>query len=786
MISNETDLKIQLLSQQDVDSSDSYVYDFDEKIYALNKQIELLSSKADSLDYLVSISSGILCGILDILWVGEFDLKRGRDIASSDVDNFVVKTARLLGCKSDDLTEAVKFLEKKFPIPSDGNTPVFGGGLQHHLRDFAHHPTIVGLMFSLLTQFTSKSYGTDTLGKFIIVDVPEKSKIFIGKDPAQKIINGTVIWFFHLVSDMAGSGSTAGRSGGTGIPGPLLSLAKELSALPLFRDMKIHGESVSKLISKLFNGTLFAKLDANKNIIPDTVIKFDLRGEMGAQIELAQQAVPVIANESIVRTFYFIRRLALEIQENDIRAMSQMQSLDWNKVKPAKSPTLDRMLTISTGVFTTLDVADAIASQKYFVAVNYVGIGRFAVALEHETVWALKRRDVKKIRQMYETIRRFAYSPVDQNIYERIQDTMDIEKFGLTEQQTEILYNVEYYKTLNDINHTSGDTKALKTSWLKEWQRYMTTGYAEFLQSENAELHWHEWVDLLMLIKENDPSGVWFRLVLLEAMLFEPYYPLATEKDKKGREVPSKKYEKLKGTYRKGHGDDYLEEQFARNLCSKSYIRRYRECYRKVMRELQEVQKAHMKALAVGAGVVVLVIASVGAFVPEIAVLLVGSNFAGLHGAALINACLAYLGGGAISAGGLGMAGGTMTIVGGGAILGLGAGAGAGGIVVQASLHGKEDTILQSAKLLVAVREIFLNDEHDVAYSDSVYEQYVNNCAKLEKVLIDLKVGENNAADPEEKERIKSEIKKTEEIVHAMKLAIKSMKRFISSFKTGL
>lgn len=29
-------------------------------------------------------------------------------------------------------------------IPSDGNTPDFGGGLQHHLRDFAHHPTIVG------------------------------------------------------------------------------------------------------------------------------------------------------------------------------------------------------------------------------------------------------------------------------------------------------------------------------------------------------------------------------------------------------------------------------------------------------------------------------------------------------------------------------------------------------------------------------------------------------------------------------------------------------------------
>ena len=57
---------------------------------------------------------------------------------------------------------------------------------------------------------------------------------------------------------------------------------------------------------------------------------------------------------------------------------------------------------------------------------------------------------------------------------------------------------------------------------------------------------------------------------------------------------------------------------------------------------------------------------------PSIAVALVGSNFAGLHGAALTSACLAYLGGGAIAVGGLGMAGGTAAIVGGGAVLGLG------------------------------------------------------------------------------------------------------------------
>ena len=259
-------------------------YDFNRILFDLDSQIELLSSQADKYDYLLSVGSGILCGMLDILWVGDFSLKRGRDYASDKTDEFVKKIAKLLGCEKDDLPSAVQFLEEKFPIPSDGNMPDFGGGLQHHLRDFAHHPTIVGLMFSLLTQFTEKSYGTDVNGRFIVVAVPDKSKIFIGKDVPQKILFGTVVWFFHLVSDMAGSRNTAGLSGGTGIPGPLLSLAKELSALPFFRDMKIGDDSLSLFLSRLFNGTLLARRDASGKIIKDTILKFDLRGELGVGI----------------------------------------------------------------------------------------------------------------------------------------------------------------------------------------------------------------------------------------------------------------------------------------------------------------------------------------------------------------------------------------------------------------------------------------------------------------------------------------------------------------------
>ena len=226
-------------------------------------------------------------------------------------------------------------------------------------------------MFSMLTQFTYKSYGTNTAGAFIIVDVPEKSRPFIGEDVPTKILYGTLTWFFHLVSDMAGSSSTAGKTGGTGIPGPLLALAKELSVLPFFRELQIGEHGISLFLSKLFNGTLLAQHDENGQIIKDTVLKVDLRGELGIAVELGRQAIPVVANECIVRGFYFIRRLAMELKENRIRSLAEIRNINWNNVKPAGNPTIARMLTVATGVFTTVDLGDAIISQKYWVSIGF-------------------------------------------------------------------------------------------------------------------------------------------------------------------------------------------------------------------------------------------------------------------------------------------------------------------------------------------------------------------------------------------------------------------------------
>lgn len=779
----EAKLEVQVIAKQDLANTN-----IEDSIYELNSQIDMLSPHADNLDYFIAVASGIVCGLMDVLWVGDFDLARGRELSSEKVEDFVKKTAKMFGCKEDDIKGCVKFLEEKFPLAADGNTPDFGGGLQHHLRDFSHHPTIIGLIFSLLTQFTGMTYGTDIAGVFQVVPVPSSHMKYIGKDIADKIFKGTIIWFFHLVSDVAGSSSSAGLSGGTGIPGPILSLAKEISSIPCF-----NNPDVSKNISKLFNGTAFAKHDANGKIIKGTEIKLDFRGELGTVAELGRQAVPVLANECIVRTFYFIRRLGIELKRADIKSVRDLHDLSWENVKPFGNPTVDRMLTIATGVFTTIDVTDAVLSKKYFVSVNYVGVGRFTVALGKEMMYSLKKRDIKRIKQVYEAIENNTFYSKDNDMYRRMQQTMEIDRFGLTIEQTEVLYNLELLKTLNDIGHDNrvmdrtGITE-LKEAWVSDWKEYMMIGFPGFVNNSSAELHWYSKDDLLTKISTMNPEGVWFRLVLLEAMLFEPYYVLSFETDKKGKTVPSKKYDMLKNPitgYKQGEGDSFLEALFPSDYYKEGYIKRLRTCHNKVTRELNEVVKSAVKGLAVAAVITLLVVITAGALAPEIAVALVGSQFAGLNGAALTSACLAYFGGGAVAMGGLGMAGGTAAIVGGGALLGAGVGVAAGGATTAISILGKKGTIMQSAKLMVSFREIFLNDEHDIEYSNSIYEKYVDNITLVQNQLSELQRKEN-VASKDEKKKLKIEIKNTEGSIDAMMIAMKSMKRFQNAYKVGL
>ena len=386
---------------------DARLDQIDNQIADLDISIDKLTNHADKLDYAVSVASGIIAGIIDILFVGKFDLQEGRDWSSEKINDFVTTVAKKQGYEGDDLQGAIRHLEK-FGAPSDSVYNDFGGGLQHHLRDFAHHASPVGLVFSMLTQFTQKAYGTNTAGAFIVVPIDKTT--FIGDSVPTKITFGLVYWVLHMASDMAGSSGAPGA--GTGIPGPILSIVKLLSSTPIFNN-KDQVNELSLKVSKLFNGTLLAERDANGKIIKGAdgkplIHQMDLRGELGVMHQLAKQALPVIVNEAFVRGFYFINRLIDEVKDKQ-----SLKEVDWDKTIPFGNRTIERMMTIATGTFTAIDTLDAVIEgaiyskanwaefgRQVVLRLNFVGIGRFTIALGTDAFMGLRKGKKSRERML--------------------------------------------------------------------------------------------------------------------------------------------------------------------------------------------------------------------------------------------------------------------------------------------------------------------------------------------------------------------------------------------------
>ena len=165
----------------------------------VNQELERYTNHADKADYAFAVASGVLAGLVDSLFVGEFSLEYTNQWGNQQAEKLVLKVAKYQGYGGTDLGQAIKHLEDQFPIAADKATAAFGGGLQHHLRDFSHHPTPVGLVCSILTQFTGNVYGTDVAGAFQCVPLNKDGLNLVGKSFPEKIMFGAVNWFFHMV-----------------------------------------------------------------------------------------------------------------------------------------------------------------------------------------------------------------------------------------------------------------------------------------------------------------------------------------------------------------------------------------------------------------------------------------------------------------------------------------------------------------------------------------------------------------------------------------------------------
>ena len=406
--------------------------------------IKALKPDCDKIDYALAASSGALCGIIDIFLVG----KPGETFLGNITDDWFERRtcdfAKICGWQGNDqnpVSSAISYLERHFKVPYDqrgcGDAGQFIFDLNptnHHFKSLAHNPTLLGLFFSILDQFTNSSRFI-TNGELIeLADADGKFQLR-GNTFMGKLWCGIVNWFGHLMSDVCGASGTSGR--GMGIPSPLWAWMNSVIAIK----------------SKL--GIPVGEFDKNFNELALTLYKegYDFRFQ-------TTQLIPVLINELIVRLCYSIRRAIGYYRETPIEQRSFKAM--WNRCAPFKNPTVKRMLTVAHGTFCLVDIGDATIRGfvtgagsfnpvEFFLRLNIVGLGRFTISLYGET-----KREINYHRAKNKAI--FA---------ERQKAVLEFYISGL--QQLEILYDDKEYLTLvDDIRNNDYLTAFAKSSSLAE------------------------------------------------------------------------------------------------------------------------------------------------------------------------------------------------------------------------------------------------------------------------------------------------------------------------------
>lgn len=140
--------------------------DLEERFEESLDTINMLTPDCDKYDYILSASSGALCGIVDVFLVGKPGESPLGDITDKWFADRTIDFAEICGYKGDkdSISSAIRYLENKFKIPYDQSV---GGEIfrefinltptNHHFKSLGHNPTLLGLFFSILNQFTNTS-----------------------------------------------------------------------------------------------------------------------------------------------------------------------------------------------------------------------------------------------------------------------------------------------------------------------------------------------------------------------------------------------------------------------------------------------------------------------------------------------------------------------------------------------------------------------------------------------------------------------------------------------------
>ena len=120
----------------------------------------------DKYDYLIAVACGAISGIIDVFLVGSPGDSVLGAWTDTQIDNCVMIFAKYNGWSpreenKSNVNSAIASLENKFRVnydhkhDKDVHCSFNMSTKNHHMKSLAHSPSILGLFFSVLNQFTS-------------------------------------------------------------------------------------------------------------------------------------------------------------------------------------------------------------------------------------------------------------------------------------------------------------------------------------------------------------------------------------------------------------------------------------------------------------------------------------------------------------------------------------------------------------------------------------------------------------------------------------------------------
>lgn len=324
----------------------------------------------DRWDYAIAASCGALAGLVDAFLVGVPVNSLLGGLSDKAADKLVEKFAIVCGRDESGSKGAIKFLECMFKVPYDQQIPNRVGGAvplsmnNHHIKSLAHSPSPIGLLFSVLDQFTGCASYVDK-GQLIRVSSDSKDFRLDGSNLPSKLFAAFVNWIGHILSDFAGASGSKGR--GSGVPIPFFEMLQFANVGSFGDDKRTLAEMAVEMFEEGYDARFGAAL-----------------------------AVPVLINELFIRIAWVVKR-------------RYYHGHDWSDCKPsAKHPSLRRMLLVGYGSLVLVDATDAAVRMGFqpaamLIHMNFVAWMRFAFLGLRELHRGFNS-EVERMRRIDETI----------------------------------------------------------------------------------------------------------------------------------------------------------------------------------------------------------------------------------------------------------------------------------------------------------------------------------------------------------------------------------------------